>query len=167
MKRFILSFFIVCFALTAGFSQEYGYVNFGNLLSLMPGTEAAQVQLDTLNNQLMAKGRKMITDLQTEYRDIESRVDEYTPIQLREIEARLQKKQQEIAAFERQIPLDLDQRRQELLGPLIQQARDAIDAVAKEKGLNMVFDSSLFNALLFTEESSDLLPAVKAKLGIQ
>lgn len=167
MKRFTLSFLIVCAALASGFSQEYGHVNFGNLLSLMPGTEAAQNQLDTLNSQLIKKGRKMIEALEKEYRETQGIVEDLTPIQLREIEARLQKKQQEIVEYEQQIPQVLDQERQKLLGPLIQQARDAINEVAKEKGLTMVFDSSLFNALLFTEETSDLLSAVKAKLGIE
>lgn len=167
MKRSLFSLVLVFFALTSGFGQQFGHVNFGNLLSLMPGTNAAQAQLDTLNNQLLRKGRRMIIDLNAEYEEVRGKVDELTPIQLREIEARLQKKQQDIAEYERQIPVQLDRERQKLLGPLIEQARSAIDAVAKEKGMKMVFDSSLFNALLFTEESSDLLPAVKAKLGIQ
>lgn len=167
MKRFICSLLLVCTFTTAASAQEYGHVNFGNLLSLMPGTEAAETELKKFNDMQIAKGEELVKELEKDFLDVEKRKDEITPVKLREYEAQFQQRQQDILKYEQQISIDLEKKRQELLGPLIQQARDAIDAVAKEKGYKMVFDSSLFNALLFTEESTDLLPAVKAKLGIE
>lgn len=167
MKRFIFSLLLVCAALTAASAQEYAHVNFGNLLSLLPGTAAAETELQEFNEKQIARGEEMVKELEKDYLDVQQRADEITPIKLREYEAEFQQRQQNILKYEQQISLDLEKKRQELLGPLIQQARDAIDAVAKEKGYKMVFDSSLFNALLFTEESTDLLPAVKARMGIE
>lgn len=167
MKQFISSLFLLVFALTTGFSQEYGHVNFGNLLSAMPNTKSAETQLESYNQELIAAGEKMVKELQTEFRAVQADQENIAPVKLREYEMKFQQRQQEIVQYEQQISVKLEQKRQELLGPLIKQARDAIDAVAKEKGLKMVFDSSLFNALLFTEESTDLLPAVRAKLGIE
>jgi outer membrane protein len=54
-----------------------------------------------------------------------------------------------------------------LIQPVMDKARNAIDEVAKEKGLIYVFDLSQGNPVYTSPESLDLLPLVKAKLGIQ
>ena len=46
-------------------------------------------------------------------------------------------------------------------------AQDAINAVAKEKGYSYIFDSTPGGTLIFAQESDDILPLVKAKLGIK
>lgn len=167
MKRFLLAAFLVFSVVVTGFSQQYGHVNFGNLLSQMPNTKTAETSLEAYNQEQIAEGERLVKELEKDFMEVQAIVDDIPPIKLREYEAKFQQRQQDILKYEQQISVNLEKKRQELLGPLIKQARDAIDAVAKEKGLKMVFDSSLFNALLFTDESTDLLPAVKAKLGIE
>lgn len=167
MKRILFTLLLVCSLITAGFSQQSGHVNFGNLLSLMPGTELAQKQLQDFNEGQIAEGERLVKKLEADFLDVQKRIQDLTPLQVREYEAEFQKRQQDLLKFEQQISVNLEEKRQELLGPIIQRARDAINVVAKEKGYKMVFDSSLFNSLLFTEESTDLLPAIKAKLGIE
>lgn len=167
MKRFLLTVLLVSATVVSGFSQKYGHVNFGNLLSVMPTTAAAEAELETFNKQQIAEGEAMVQKLEKEFLEVQKIKDNITPIKLREYETKFQAEQQKILKYEQDISLNLEKKRQELLGPIIQQARDAIAAVAKENKYTMVFDSSLFNALLFTEETTDLLPLVKAKLGIE
>jgi outer membrane protein len=45
-------------------------------------------------------------------------------------------------------------------------ARKAIEEVAKENGLLYVFDMSQGNPVYASEESLDMLPLVKAKMGL-
>ena len=78
----------------------------------------------------------------------------------------LQKQQQEIAAFEQQMKQDVEQKRQLLLMPIIEKATNAIKEVAVENGYEAVFDTSMFNAVLYTVDSDDLMLQVKSKLGI-
>jgi outer membrane protein len=54
-----------------------------------------------------------------------------------------------------------------LIQPVMEKARKAIEAVAKEKGLLYVFDMSQGNPVYASEESLDILPLVKARLGLK
>jgi outer membrane protein len=63
--------------------------------------------------------------------------------------------------------VNIEQKRQELLGPIIQQAKDAVAKVAKNMGFSMVFDSSIFGSIMFAEDATDMMPAVRKELGIE
>lgn len=167
MKRLLLALLLIVAAFTAGFGQKYGHVNFGNLLAQMPTTEAAEAKLAAFNEQQIADGEAMVKKLEADFLAVQKDQQNIPPIKLREYEAKFQKEQDRILKYEQNISVEIEKRRQELLGPIIKQARAAIEAVARENGYEMVFDSSLFNALLFTEETTDLLPLVKQKLGIE
>lgn len=147
-------------------AQKYGHLNFANLLSEMPGTKAAEAELETYNKDLVAKGEQMVADLQARVAEVQGQMDELPPVRLAELRAELAQQRDAIGAYEMQVQRDLETKRQELLGPLIQQARDAIDAVAERGGYAFVFDTSLFNTVLFAEEADDLMALVKAELGM-
>lgn len=167
MKRFLLSLLLVAMAFATGAAQKYGHVNFGNLLAQMPTTASAEAKLTAFNEKQIADGEAMVKKLEEEFLAVQKDQENIPPVKLREYEAKFKAEQDRILKYEQNISVDLEKKRQELLGPIIQRAREAIDAVAKENGYDMIFDSSLFNALLFTEETTDLLPLVKQKLGIE
>jgi outer membrane protein len=58
-------------------------------------------------------------------------------------------------------------KQQELIKPMLDKADKAVKEVGAEKGLIYVFDMSARVILYNSKESTDLLPAVKTKLGIQ
>ncbi|MCK4992125.1 MAG: OmpH family outer membrane protein, partial [Bacteroidales bacterium] len=62
---------------------------------------------------------------------------------------------------------DLQQQQGLVMQPVMEKARAAIDEVAKENGLLYVFDLSQGNPIYTSEESLDMIPLVKAKLGVQ
>ena len=53
-----------------------------------------------------------------------------------------------------------------MLKPIIEKAQKAIEEYAKENGYVMVFDTSVFNAVLFVDEGDNLMDVIKAKLGL-
>lgn len=168
MKKIILLSVLLLSSLSV-FAQDYGHCNFGELLSAMPETEAAEKKLQEFNNQLIAQGEEKAKVLQTEY-------DAYVaakqggneaPVQLAKREEKLNRMQQELAAFEQEAQVKLNNKRNELLKPVIDRANNAIETVAKEGGYKLIFDTSVFNAVLFAEESKDVMPLVKAKLGVK
>ena len=59
-----------------------------------------------------------------------------------------------------------NQKAQEKIAPVRTKALDAIKTVAREKGYAYVIDAST-SVLLVKPESDDLMPFVKAKLGIK
>ena len=166
MRQLFFLFLVSVFTLAPLGAQEYGHLNFANLLSDMPGTAAAESQLEAYNQELVQEGERMVTELRARVQEVQTQVDELPPVRLEELRAELARERDAIAAYEQQLPGKLEAKRQELLGPLIQEAREAINAVAEENGYLMIFDTSMFNTVLYAQDSDDLMDKVKAKLGI-
>jgi outer membrane protein len=70
-----------------------------------------------------------------------------------------------IQEFQQQAQEEIGKKEQEVLTPIIDKARKAIDEVAVEKGYTYVFDASL-GVLLYAKDSEDVMADVKAKLGL-
>lgn len=167
MKRFFFILLLTVATVTTSFAQQYGHVNFGNLLSMMPQVESAEAQLQAYEKEQIAIGDKMVEKLKADFAAAQAKQNETTPKDLAVIEAKLQKDQAAIQKFEQQMGVNIEKKRQELLGPIIQKAKDAVNKVAKSQGYNMVFDSSIFGSIMFAKDATDLMPAVKAELGIK
>lgn len=152
----------------AALAQKYGHLNLGNLLEMMPEREKADQQLETMRNEGLAKGEEMIKVLDEKVKVYQEARQSGTlnQIQTAEREAELQKMNQEIVQFEQQLQAQLGQKRQELLEPILMKVNQAINEVATEQGFLMIFDTSIMNGVLYAQESEDVLPMVKAKLGI-
>ncbi len=150
-------------------AQKYGHLNFGELLSSMPAATEANATLESLQRDLVAEGETMAAEFEqgvTKFR-ADQASGNFTPVQLQAKQKVLQAKQNAIGAYEEDVSQQLDDKREQLLTPIIAQAEEAIADVAKEGGYTMVFDTSVFNAVLFAAESEDLMAKVKAKLGIK
>lgn len=167
MKKVIFSLMLV-FCGTTLFAQQYGHCNFGELLSLMPETKKSEAELQVFNDTLVAKGDRMAAkfDLDLKAYSAAKSSGAESPVQLSKREQSLQKLRNEILAFEQKSQQDLNAKRNELLRPVIERANGAIEKVAKANGFKMIFDTSVFNAVLFAKESVNILPLVKKELNI-
>jgi outer membrane protein len=79
----------------------------------------------------------------------------------------LQELQQRIQNYQMTAQQQLQQKQGEVLAPVFDKAEAAIEEVAKEQGLLYVFDIGSRVVLYKSNQSVDLLPMVKQKLGIQ
>ena len=79
----------------------------------------------------------------------------------------IQEMQVRLQNFAQTAQQDLQQQSMVLIQPVMDKARKAIEEVAKENGLIYVFDMSQGNPVYASEESLDMLPLVKAKLGLE
>ena len=103
------------------------------------------------------------TNLATKYQNEASKQSEaMNQTRAKEMEDRSQRLQQ----FSNTAQQDLEKKRSDLYNPIFKKAQDAIDAVAKEKGLIYVFDSSK-GVIIYDGGGVDVLPDVKKKLGLQ
>jgi outer membrane protein len=167
MKQFFFALLLTVCAASSASAQKYAHVNFGNLLSQMADVKAAEAGLQAYEKEQIAIGEKMVTDFKKAYAEAEAKVNDLTPKQLQVIQAGLEKQQTTLQQFEQKMGQKVELKRQELLGPIIKKAKDAVTTVAKEKGYQLVFDSSIFGTILFAEDTTDLLPMVKVHLGIE
>lgn len=168
MKKLLLLLLLSSIAWSVS-AQKYGHMNFGNLLSLMPETKGADEALKKFQQDMVAKGDTMAKRFQEKYVAAAKDMQEgkLSPLQQQQKEDELKKEQQTIMAYEQEISQKVQAKREELLKPIIDKAEKAIADLAKANGYVMVFDTSVFNAILFAQESDDLMPMIKEKLGIK
>ncbi len=168
MKKYLFSLLIVAIACFSAQAQKYGFINSGNLIQEISESEKADDKLKGYVTPLMADGearvKKFEANTQAFYEEVQKGILSQVAIQQRQ--AALQEEQNSIAAYEKEIQQKVMTKREEILGPILTRVQDAIDAVAKENGYKMIFDSSISNAILFTTESDNIEPAVRSKLGI-
>ena len=170
MKKILLVSTLVLGSLIALTGQDrYGHLNFGNLIAVMPEAIQANDSLEIMQATMVARGEAMAAQFQRDatafIKDVQGGV--LTPVQQQERQAALEKRQVEIQSFEQEIVQAMGVTRNQMLEPIIERAQQAIEEVAKENGYVMIFDTSVFNAVMFADESEDVFDLVKAKLGIE
>lgn len=145
---------------------KLGHINSNDLMQIMPGRDSAQTVLQ-------AEVQELETTLKTMQSEMEKRYNEYMENQSGWTELIRNTKQREIQdmgariqEFQENAQKQLQQREQELLKPIIDRAKKAIEDVAAEGGYSYVFDSGV-SALLYSPESDDIMPLVKKKLGLK
>jgi outer membrane protein len=165
MKRITLALGILFMAL-AVHAQKFGHITSEQLLQAMPEYDSAQAKVDELRNQYDLE----IEQIQVE---INKKIEQYNNSEatmsnlIREAKAsEIQEMQVRLQNFAQTAQQDLQQQSMMLIQPVMDRARKAIEAVAKEKGLIYVFDLSQGNPVYTSPESLDMLPLVKAQLGL-
>ena len=148
--------------------NKYGHLNYGNLLEQVPEVASGNKELETYRNQLIAKGQERAKKWETDVVAYQQKAQagEMTALQMKQTEEALGKEQKAIAALEQEVIQKVSKKRDEILKPIVDKIDVAIQAVGKENGYSMIFDSSIYNFVLSADDSDDVMPLVKKKLGI-
>ena len=153
-------------AMFAQKSQKTGYINSNDLMSAMPERNDVQKELEEYANQLKVTMDAMRKEYETKVADFQSKQDVMTDViketKIKEI-TDLEKR---IGEFQQTAEADLQKKEQELLQPIIDKAKKAINDVAAENGYTEITDTSL-GVVLYFDEKYDILSLVKKKLGIE
>jgi len=155
----------VSIAMFAQKGPKIGHINSNDLLTAMPERANIQKELEQHAEQLRATLDAMRKEYETKVAEFQSKQDVMTDIiketKIKEI-TDLEKR---ITEFQQTAEADLQKKEQELLQPIIDKAKEAINTVAKENGYTYVLDSSV-GVVLYSIEGDDILPMVKKKLAI-
>ena len=146
-------------------AQKFGYVNSAEILSEMPEVKQADANLEALQKQLQKKGQGMLEKLQQDYQALQQQAADgrLSPLQQEQEAKKLQERQAEIAKFEQDMVNQLQEKRAELLQPILDRVNDAIKEVGEEYGLEYVFDYSS-GIMLYATDRLNMNQQVKAKL---
>ncbi len=161
---------LVLLSYTQSAAQKFGYVDTGSILEAMPKVKEAESNLEALSKQLQAKGQKMMEDFQLKYQELERKVQagDITPKDQEAQAAVLEEERNKIVQFDQDMQNQLNEKRQALLAPILEEVRTAIQGVAKDNGYTYVFDGSPgVGVLLYADETTNLTGLVKTKLAIQ
>jgi len=167
-KTFLALFLMVASIVPATMAQKsikLGHINSSELMQIMPGRDSAQAAFQREVEDLQATLKTMQEELETRYNEYRAKESQMSDLIKQTKQRELQDMGARMEEFQKNAQQQLQDREQELLKPIIDRAKKAIEEVGKEKGYTYIFDSSV-GALLYQQDSEDIMPFVKAKLKL-
>ena len=165
MKKALILLMAVIMAAPAFAQQKFGHIDSAALLEIMPEKAKAEKELEAFAAEFQSALEAMAKEYETKVAAFQQAeqgmIKTVRDTKVREI-SDLERRIQE---FQQQAQEEIGKKEQEVLTPIIDKARKAIDEVAVEKGYTYVFDASL-GVLLYAKDSDDVMADVKAKLGL-
>lgn len=153
---------------TSVFGQKtvkIGHINSNELLSAMPERTKIQKDLETYAADLRTTLETMRKEYETKIKDFQGKQDVMTEVIKNSKIKEITDLEKRITEFQQTAEADLQKKEEELLQPVIDKAKEAINTVAKEGAYTYVLDSSV-GVVLYSIEGDDILPLVKKKLGL-
>lgn len=170
MKLSVVLLFMVATMATANAQTlKFGHIDLQALIQVMPERAAAETEFNNFQKELEDILGEMQKDYQSKLSEFEALGADVSEIKKNAKVAEIQDIQQRIQNYQITAQQQIQQKQNELLKPVFDKAEKAIAEVAKEQGLIYVFDSGVGNRTILykSNQSIDILPLVKAKLGIQ
>lgn len=170
MKKLRITLLLAVLAISATTfaqkGQKTGYINSNDLMSAMPERSSVQKELEDYANQLKVTMDAMRKEYETKVAEFQSKQDVMTDV-IKETKIKeITDLERRIGEFQQTAEADLQKKEQELLQPIIDKAKKAINDVAAENGYTEITDTSL-GVVLYFDEKFDILSLVKKKLGIE
>ena len=163
----IIALIIGCsFASQAQNSVKIGHIDFNTLLAAMPGIDSVKIKLQKFQQTLSDKLDNLSAELENKYLDYQSKSATMPESIKKSTEKELSDLQGRIDAFKGSAQQDYQAKQQELVAPFIEKAKTAIKDVAKENKYTYVLNA-IEDVVLYKDETDDIMPLVKKKLGIQ
>jgi outer membrane protein len=169
MKNLIKIIAVLLLMLTASGinAQKFAHINSQELLAAMPESDSAQAAIERLANNFQQQLEEMQVELNKKYDDYVNNRDKYTDLIRQTKESEITDLNQRIQQFQDIASQELQNKRTELLRPILDKANGAIKSVAQANNYIYVFDISQGNPIYFSDQSVDILQLVKDKLGLK
>ncbi len=165
IKLFITALVLFMGATSFMSAQEVAHINSQELIAAMPEMKAAQSQLQKVQKTYDTEIKNMMKEFEAKYKQYEAestgKSDEENAKRAQEI----QTMQNNIGAYRDQAVKDLQKKEADLLQPILDKAKAAIQKVARAQGFKYVLDSGQGSGVIMAE-GKDLLNDVKKDLGI-
>ena len=172
MKKVIGLLVVAAFFILSGsaFAQNYkfGHINSDELFMLMPERESVIQKLEAEQTVFRNTAEIMQVEYNNKLNDYTNEIENMNSLVRQTKEEELVGLQQRMSDFQQNADKQLQQMQMELTQPILQRADKAIKDVAKENKFTYIFDLARGPIIYFDEtKSEDILPLVKAKLGIE
>ncbi len=169
MKKIFLSL-IVCLITIVVSAQKFGYVDSKYILSHVQAYADAQAEID----QMSADWQK---EIEQKYESIEKMEKAYqaekillTSEMKKKREDELEEKRKEARELQKKrfgIEGDLFKKREELIKPIQDEIYTAIQEVASQGGLMVIFDKATNSNILYSNPKHDVSDKVLKKMGLK
>lgn len=169
MKNTIKVFVLVALTLAAmsvSAQVKLGHIETQKLIQAMPEWTAAQKTFEEEQKKVNTELNGLREQFQTKLAEYSEKMKTYSEAMRATTEEELQGLQQRIQRFQETAMAQLEKTQNDLMQPVMEKALNAIKEVGKENGFTYIFDMNA-GILYAAENSRDVLPLVKKKLGLQ
>ena len=159
----------MCAVFAAQAQTKVAHINSSELLEMLPETDSIQAKLvqtqEMWQNLLLEKenqAKLKYAELMKVIDDpsVDDGLKEYKTQEVESLQQQYQELQQNAQAA-------LSKKQQELYTPLLDKVKKVIGEVAKANGYAYVMDTTEGSGIIYSDASFDLMPLVKAKLGLK
>lgn len=162
-KIFVIA--LAAFASLTVSAQTIGKVNFSELVMLMPEMDAARETIAASQKEADETYSAMLEEYQGKMSQYQQKQSTWTAAIRESKEKELGDIQNRIQEFQQSIQQELQQQNEQLMSPIYDKARKAIEKIAKAGGYVFVFDSSQY-VYVDPSQSKDLTPEARKALNI-
>lgn len=163
----LFSFMVI--APQAVHAQDFAYVDTEYILSKMPSYKSAQAQLDAMSKKWQEEIDAMYAEIDKMYKEYQAEKVLLTKEMQTKRENEIIEKEREVKKFQNDkfgYEGALFKKRQELIKPIQDKVFEAINKVAKENGLDFIFDKSGDMVMLVSNPKYDRSDEVLEELGV-
>ncbi|HCL47211.1 MAG: OmpH family outer membrane protein [Bacteroidota bacterium] len=164
MKHILLLAFVALLGMTDAVAQKFGHLDAQDILLTLPERAEAQTSIEAAAAEYETEVSRMQSELETKFADYQAKAATWPDAIRQQKERELQQLDAGLQEFGMTIQNDLAQMEQQLLAPMIERVRDAIEAVGKEQGFTYIFDTS--TGVTLYNGGEDVTDLVKTKLGM-
>jgi outer membrane protein len=167
MKKFLLTLCLAAlFAPAFAQGPKLGHIDRQGLMLQLPERKDAEAKMQAFAKTLEDRLKAMRTEYQSKAEKAQADAATMTNTEKEMVMRELQDLEQRIVDAQEKAQEDLQKQEQELLAPMIDRTNKAISEVAAAGNYTYIFDTSA-GMVLYYDKGDDILPAVKAKLGMQ
>lgn len=166
-KKILLVAALLIPMLASAQTLKIGLVDQADILSKMPDTAAAQKKVEDASKSYDEEYQKLGEEMKRLYDELQKMKEDELPAIKERKTREFTDYQQKIQQFEQNAMNDIQKMQQELMAPIMQKIRTAIESVGKEGGYSLIQDKNPQLTIYFAAPVVDITPEVKAKLGIQ
>ena len=164
MKHILLLAFVALLGMTDAVAQKFGHLDAQDILLTLPERAEAQTSIEAAAAEYETEVSRMQSELETKFADYQAKAATWPDAIRQQKERELQQLDAGLQEFGMTIQNDLAQMEQQLLAPMIERVRDAIEAVGIEQGFTYIFDTS--TGVTLYNGGEDVTDLVKTKLGM-
>ena len=158
---------VLTMSATSLFAQKFGRVNSSEIIAAMPETKEMQVNMEAYAKNLDGEMEALQVEYNNKLQDFQKNMNTYSDA-VRDMKAKeLESIVARIREFQQVAQEDLQKKQNELMTPIIEKAKNAIDKVSATNGYLGIFDTAVGALVYFDEVAlTDIAPEVKKELGI-
>jgi outer membrane protein len=149
---------------TLSAQAKVAHINVQDLMTNMPEMKAANTSLEKLGKTYDTEYNTMVEEYTTKIKKYDAEANTVGEAVNKTREAEVQDMRARIQQYQQTASTELQKKQEEIVKPILEKARTAIQKVAKAKGYQYVLDSSTGSGVLLAD-GPDLLADVKKELG--